>query len=99
MDTLKLPSDSKLAGKLVEGHLKNEQARIERGKIGDLLGGKSSVPANIAAILVIVCIGALIAAMFCAPTDNSFSTKDKVATLSSLITLVVGYLFGRTFDQ
>jgi hypothetical protein len=95
MEELKLPSDTKLAGKLIEGHVRDQQVKTDRGSIGRLFGSPSSVPANVAAIIAVIASLALVWAILCWSGKEGFSYKEGVAALSSLITLTVGYLFGR----
>lgn len=95
-EELKLLGDAKLDGKLVEGHIRNTQVKLDRGTIGDLLGSSNSVPRNVAAIIAIGAALVLIVAVACWAGRQDFSYKEAVAALSSLITLTIGYLFGRS---
>ena len=95
MDELKLPNDTKLAGKLIEGHVRKEQAKIDRGSIGVLFGSRNSVPANVAAIIALVTSLTFLIAIFCWAGGKDFTYKEAAAALSGLITLTLGYLFGR----
>ena len=91
-----LPRNSALAGKVIEGHYQNEQARIDRGLIGNLFGGRNSVPANVAAIIALISgIALTFAALYWAGSAE-FGYKDAISALSGLVTLTVGYLFGRS---
>lgn len=95
-EELKLIGDAKLDGKLVEGHIQKEQIKIERGAVGQFLGSSSSVPRNVAAIIAVFAAVVLIVAVAFWAGKSDFSYKDAVAALSSLITLSIGYLFGRS---
>jgi hypothetical protein len=95
MEQLNLPADGKLAGKIVDNHVRNEQAKLDRGWIGNLIGSANSVPSNIAGVIAVVGSLALILSIVCWSGSNDFTRKDGVAALSSLITLVIGYLFGK----
>jgi hypothetical protein len=95
VDELKLPDDTKLAGKMLDGHVKIEQAKVDRGKVGDWLGTSSSVPANIAGVVALAASVCLIIAVLMWAGASDFTHKDAAAALSSLITLALGYLFGR----
>lgn len=99
IDDLKLIGDSKLDGKLVEGHVRNAQTKIERGFIGHVLGSSNSVPKNVAALIGIIAAVTLIFAVVVWAGESDFSYKDAVSALSSLVTLTVGYLFGRSSKE
>lgn len=96
MEELKLPKDANLAGKVIEGHYQREQSKIDRGYIGGIFGTRDSVPANVAAVIALVAAGFLIIFSVRWAGNDSFSYKDAVTGLSGLITLTVGYLFGRS---
>lgn len=98
-DQLKLIGDAKLDGKLVEGHIRNEQVKLDRGTIGNVLGSHNSVPRNVAAIIAIVASVVLIISVTRWAGKPDFGYKDAVAALSSLITLTIGYLFGRSSKE
>jgi hypothetical protein len=95
VDELKLPADAKLAGKMLDGHVRIEQAKVDRGKVGDLLGSSSNVPANIAGIIALTAGLVFVVAVILWAGNTDFTHKDGAAALSSLITLALGYLFGR----
>lgn len=95
MEQLPFPVDTKTAGKLAEGHIRNEQARVDRGRIGDFFGSSNSVPANIAAIIAIIGSIVLVGAVVFWSGGTDFTHKEGITALSSLVTLALGYLFGR----
>jgi len=95
MDELKLPADTKLAGKVLEGHIRNEQTKIDRGKIGDLFGSRNSIPSNIAALISLFATAVLLVVVLLWSGTKDFSYKDGVAAVTGLISLGLGYLFGR----
>jgi len=95
MEELPFPVDTKIAGKLAEGHIRNEQAKVDRGKVGDWFGSPNSAPANIAAIIAVLASAVLIVATAAWAGDEKFSYKDAIAALSGLVTLSLGFLFGR----
>lgn len=95
MEELKLPEDQKLAGKIVDGHIRGEQAKIDQGLIGKIFGSRNSVAENVAAIIALSSSLALIASVVWWGGSQEFSREKAVASLSSLITLTIGYLFGR----
>ncbi|MCZ7494124.1 hypothetical protein O8B39_06415 [Agrobacterium rhizogenes] len=98
-EVLNLSGDQKLDGKLVEGHVRNAQVKIDRGWIGGLFGSRNSVPANVAAIISLAAAVVLIIAVVCWAGKADFTYKEAVSALSSLITLTIGYLFGRSSKE
>jgi hypothetical protein len=95
LDELNLPADAKLAGKMLDGHLQIEQSKIARGKVGAWIGSTQNIPANIAGIIALVASIVLIGAAFLWAGASDFTHKEAIAALSSLVTLALGYLFGR----
>jgi hypothetical protein len=95
MDPLQLPSDTKIANKIVEGHVRNEQSKTDRGSIGGLLGSRNSIPANVAAIISLIASIVFIVSVTYWAGNPDYTRKDAAVALSGLITLTVGFLFGR----
>lgn len=99
MDVPKLSGDTKLDGKIVEGHLHQQQTKIDRGAVGHLLGSSNSIPRNVAAIIALVSSLAVIIAVFRWAGTEQFGHKEGLAALSSLATLTIGFLFGRSSKE
>jgi hypothetical protein len=95
LDDLNLPADARLAGKMLDGHVKIEQTKIERGKVGEWLGSTQNVPSDIAGVIALVASIVLIGAVSLWAGTSDFTHKEAIAALSSLVTLALGYLFGR----
>ena len=95
VDWEKLAQDGKLAGKLVEGHLQSEAEKKARGAIGSLFGNRINVPGNVAALIAAVAAVVLVVCVASWAGKAEFTYKDAIAALSSLVTLTVGFLFGR----
>ncbi len=93
---LQLVGDAKLDGKLVEGHIQKEQTKLDRGLIGHALGSSNSIPKNVAAIIAIASTTTLLISIVVWGGSESFSYKDAVGSVTSLVTLTIGYLFGRS---
>ena len=88
-----LPQDPAVAGKVVDAQAANEKVRLERGVIGWLFGSRDHVPNNVAGLIV---VGGFVAVCIILQGDGEFaSKKDALAAISSLITLALGFLFGR----
>jgi hypothetical protein len=96
MSKIELPEDPKARGRVVEAHLATEARRAEMGVIGRLFGGASEKPGNFAGFAVVisfVSIGGILAFM---PDTDGFTRKDAVLIFVSIITLSLGYIFGRS---
>lgn len=93
---LQLVGDVKLDGKLVEGHIQKEQTKLDRGLIGHALGSNNSIPKNVAAVIAIASTATLIISVSVWAGNDNFGYKGAVGSLTSLVTLTVGYLFGRS---
>ncbi len=64
----------------------------ELGLMGKFWGSKSEKPGNVSAILLIILTIFVGGIIFCRPPVENFS--DIFAGLTSIITLILGYLFG-----
>jgi hypothetical protein len=93
MNHANLPSDPALAGKVVDAQAANDRVRLERGIMGWLFGSRDHVPNNVAGVVV---VGGFIAVCVILYRPGDFaSKKDSLAAISSLVTLALGFLFGR----
>ncbi len=76
-----------------------EKFRREIGWLGRLLGARGEKSGNIAGILVVVGLLLLACVYFfpnsAATAPGAFTSKDFASGLISLITLALGYLFGK----
>jgi hypothetical protein len=79
-------------GQVLQRH---EERKLERGAMGWLFGMGSEKPANIAGFAIVVSFVAAIAAAFFMTDTASFTKKDAVLGFVSIITLALGFLFGR----
>lgn len=67
----------------------------ELGRLGKLFGSREQSPGNIAGLAIIVAFLILIAIVF-APDSLSLPKKDVFTLVSGIITLTLGFLFGRS---
>ena len=65
------------------------------GIIGLLLGGANEKPGNIAGFVIVVSICAIFVVLLWFPDNASLSKKDAVTFFGGIITLALGYVFGR----
>jgi hypothetical protein len=96
LDQIKLTGDNKIDGKIVENHLRNEATKVDRGFIGDLLGSPNSIPRNVASVIALVSASVFLFSIMLWAGNEGFGYKDAVAATSGLLTLTIGYLFGRS---
>lgn len=93
-DRVQLPKDPDLAGKIIAAQTQ------ERGMLGHFFGTKEHAPTNIAGFLLIACVLGLGAVALIAPEQVRENARDIVTGILSLITLIVGFIFGRkTSDE
>jgi hypothetical protein len=87
-----------LGGKYLQHETDKEKMIAERGWLGNFWGSSSSIPHNIAGLLLIVSLfsGVFYTCYACTKTTSEMgiSIKDFWAIVSPFITLALGYLFG-----
>ena len=72
-------------------HEENMQ-NAQLGRIGKIWGAKSEKPGNVSAIIALVLATYLGLLIFCQPDNAHFD--DVFSGITSIITLILGYLFG-----
>jgi len=92
----KLPKDANLAAKIVDAHVKDNEASKNNGFIGSIFGGKDNISYNVSSIIILFCV--VIFVPFSAYISGlpDFSHKDFASSVTGLITLFSGYLFGKS---
>ncbi len=63
--------------------------------MGSLFGGPADKPGNIAGFVIAISAVGVICVLVWLPEGGSLSKKDAVTALGGLITLALGYVFGR----
>ena len=90
-------SGSMNKAKLEKDYLAHQQGmfRKELGWFGFPFGGRSEKPGNISAMVIILCFGAM-AVVYFFPHDlgPGITIKEAFQSLMSVVTLILGYLFG-----
>lgn len=93
-----LPKDKELAKQVLDGENELAKERLAQGFLGKFWGSSSSIPNNIAGMLILVLILTCIIYTFATmntPADKlAFPIKDFWLMVTPLITLAIGYLFG-----
>ena len=95
---INLPKDKELAKQLLDNHNELEKEKIQQGVLGKIWGSSTSIPNNIAALLILLLLlSGLIyscSAFNISPEKISLPIKDFWLIITPLITLSIGYLFG-----
>lgn len=111
MDNLNLPENVTVAKKLIESNneieklklqYEKEQSQSELGNLGKFFGSGNSISKNIAGLticsLLLVGIIYTFILLFKGATETDLSIKDFWGVILPLITLTIGYLFGKKGD-
>ena len=79
--------------KLTDTDLKHHSQEL--GLLGKIFGSASEQAGNVAGFSVIVSFVAAVAVMLWMPDGGSISKKDAALAFTGIITLALGFLFGR----
>jgi hypothetical protein len=96
MNTFNLPDDPKIAGKIIDVQSQHESQRLDMGVLGRFFGSKSGAPANAASFVVYAAFATIAAILVFGVDAASFTKKDSVIAISNLLTLALGFLFGKS---
>ncbi|MAZ65551.1 MAG: hypothetical protein CMF25_00380 [Kangiellaceae bacterium] len=72
--------------------LKAKGMDLESGLLGKLFGNKANAPSNIAGLIVVLLVLSGLVITF---VEAKIDPKEYWAIISSIITLILGYLFGK----
>ena len=72
--------------------LRAKEMDLESGWLGKLFGNKANAPSNIAGVIVILLV---VSGLFVTFTDAKILPKEYWSIITSIITLILGYLFGK----
>jgi hypothetical protein len=72
-----------------------KQRSQELGSLGKIFGSRDQSPGNIAGLAIIVSFLMLVAIIF-SPDSESLPKKDVFTLVGGIITLTLGFLFGRS---
>jgi hypothetical protein len=97
MNKVNLPEDPTLAGKVIDAEAERESKKLDRGMIGIMFGTKDHVPNNVAASICIICM--LSICVIYARSDSFADSKDPITVISGILTLGLGFLFGRASKE
>ncbi len=90
---VRLPDDKELALKIIDVEYQKKQNLIETGLMGRLIGDTQHKPGNIVVLVVILCFAFSGGIVFV--HDPDLPRKDIIFSMVSIITLALGYFFGK----
>lgn len=94
---VEVPNDADFSNAKREFEFLHQQEyfKKELGWLGKPFGGRNEKPGNISALVIVLCFGAM-AAVYFRPESLGVSVTVKEAwqSLMSVVTLILGYLFG-----
>ncbi len=96
MNKLELPKDKELAGKVLQAQSDQETKKIERGFMGRLFGMATEKPGNIAGFVILTSLFAIVLIIVAMPDGASVTKRDAIGGFVGLITLSLGYIFGKS---
>lgn len=92
MAKLELPSDPKLAGRLVQSHVDTEDKKMRRGALGVIFGMDKEKPQN--AAIFAFGVSAVMFLLVYFAGGNSPQENTVLGVIGSVFTGSIGYLFG-----
>jgi hypothetical protein len=96
---LQLPSEPRLAAKVVESQVRQEERALEIGWVGKMFGSHQEKPGNIAGAAICVSLlflGGLVGLAYFVPNTNNVPIGELMTLFGGIITLALGYLFGKS---
>jgi hypothetical protein len=73
--------------------LRSKEMDLEAGWLGKCFGGRSNAPLNIAGLLVVLLVGSGVSVLF---FESAISPPEYWKIIIPLLTLVMGYMFGKS---
>ena len=99
MAKLQVPDQPELASKIVESQVRREERALEMGWIGALFGDVHHKPGNIAGFVIVMSmlfLGALFVVSYIWPNTNNVPVGELMTLFGGIVTLALGYLFGKS---
>jgi hypothetical protein len=96
MARLDLPNNLQLASKVIDYETQRSSRSLEMGWLGRALGNAAEKPGNIAGFAIVASFLILIAILWISAKDSSFRTEAVIPVFTGIITLALGYLFGKS---
>ncbi|UXS09215.1 hypothetical protein [Agrobacterium tumefaciens] len=96
---LNLPKDKDLAVHMINGAQAKEQLVMKMGWVGRVFGSGDEKAGNIAGIVLVVCIAAVLFLLSLAAVYPEAKLSEAIAGFFTVITTTVGYIFGRKSSE
>ena len=93
---IRLPDDRELALKVIDIQQQARERSLQLGLLGRLTGDVQHKAGNIVVLVIILCFALAVLVMFL--HDSELPRKDLILSIFSIITLVLGYYFGKKED-
>lgn len=95
-DFSNLPRNTELAKHVVDSQTATEAAKIEGGFLGSFFGIRAGAAYNVAALAVVVGMLVMLGVGIWGEDSTEFGRKEALAITSNIVTLSLGYLFGKS---
>jgi uncharacterized membrane protein YwzB len=96
---INLPKNVDLAKHVVSTEQAYNELKIKRGVIGWFFGTGEEKSGNIAGFLLFLCVAGLALIGLALPELIKDNARDVVTAIFSLITLILGYIFGKKTSE
>lgn len=91
-----LPRNTELAKHVIDAQTAAASAKLERGLLGWIFGTRSGAPFNVASLTVVIGLITICATAVFGSDGAGFGRKEIIAAALNLVTLSLGYLFGKS---
>lgn len=95
MNKLTLPSERKLADRILQAEAEHTSRRLERGWMGMVFGTGTEKPGNVAATAILLAFAGIMILIFAPGDPDSYPRDQMFTTFGSIFTAALGYLFGQ----
>ncbi len=99
MSRIELPENPQIAEKVVDAENRHTGRRIEMGWIGRFFGSVGEKPGNIAGVVILISTVVLAGVFWVTyfhPNTNNVPVGEIFTLFGGIITLALGFLFGRS---
>lgn len=97
MAKFELPENPDVAIVIVETQAKQKEKLMQVGILGLLFGDLKDKPGNIAGLAILISFAMLVAVLFISPDNPNIPRSEIVTLFGGIITLALGFLFGRSW--
>lgn len=94
-----LPRNTELAKHVVDAQQATEAAKIEGGWLGVVFGLRSGAAHNVAGVAVVFGLLVMLAVGIWGSDGATYGRREAIAIFSNIVTLSLGYLFGKAHSK